>query len=106
MNFTIIIIILALIVFAWCPWLKPPEAQQLVDVRVQELQNQYTDLCAMTIHKDTLSKVPFGYSEKVSYDCTVTDSLYGIQKSTNTVFITFYKGLIGFPVKTIKNNLQ
>jgi len=78
----------------------------IVDARVAEMREKNADLCAMFINKDSITKVPFGFTEEVSYDCTITDTVYGVLQSRNTVFITFYKGLIGMPNKTIKKNLR
>ena len=94
------LIILALIVMAWSPWLKAEEAMQLVNAKVIKLQEQKPNLCAMFIHENTIRRVPFGYTEQVSYDCTVTDTVYGVEQSRNIVFVTFYKGVIGMPSKT------
>ena len=99
------LVILGIIFLAWCPWLKADEALSLVDARVIEMQEKNENLCAMFIDRDSIRKVPFGYTEKVSYDCTVADSIYGVLKSSNTVFITFYKGILGMPHKTIQGNL-
>jgi hypothetical protein len=64
------------------------------------------DLCEMSVHRDTIKKVPFGYTEKVSYDCKATDPEYGILGATDVVFITFYKGIIGMPEKTVTKNFR
>jgi len=94
-------LILILVVLAWCPWLKPEEVIQIIDTRVAEMQAANEDFCAMWVDKGSITKVPFGYTEKVSYDCTVTDPQYGVLKSTNTVFVSFYKGIIGMPNKKV-----
>ncbi len=99
------LILLAILVLGWCPWFKADEAMQIVDTRIAELQVQHADLCAMNVFKDTIKKVPFGYTEEVSYDCRVTDSIYGVPESHNIVFITFFKGLVGMPEKTISNTV-
>lgn len=96
------LIILGIILLAWCPWLKADEALGIVEARVLRMQEENQDLCAMSVYRDSIRKVPFGYTEKVSYDCAITDAEYGILKATDTVFITFYKGLIGMPNKSIK----
>jgi len=97
-------IILALIFLAWCPWLTKDEALGLVDAKVAALQQSNPNLCAMFINRDSIRKVPFGYTEKVSYDCTIADTEYGVSQSTNIVFITFYKELLGVPNKTVARN--
>ncbi|MFA5778388.1 MAG: hypothetical protein WC870_02805 [Candidatus Paceibacterota bacterium] len=98
------LIILGLVVLAWAPWLKVEEALNIVDSRVAQMQEQNENLCAMFIDRDSIRKVPFGYTEKVSYDCTITDTVYGVRQATNTVFITFYKEIIGMPNKTAQKN--
>ena len=96
------LIILGIVVLAWCPWLKKDEALSIVDARVLQMQEKNKNLCAMSINRDSILKVPFGYTEEVSYDCTTTDAVYGVEKSTDTVFITFYKGLLGMPNKKVE----
>lgn len=98
------LIIIGIIVLMWCPWLKQEEAISIMDANVAQMKKDDPNLCAMTIHKETIRKVPFGYTEEVSYDCTVTDPLYGVVKSRNTVLITFYKGLLGMPNKSVVKN--
>jgi len=100
------LIIIGIIFLAWCPWLTADEAMSLIDARVAEMQAKNPDLCAMFINKKSITKVPFGFTEEVSYDCTITDTVYGVLQSRNTVLITFYKGLIGMPNKTIEKNLR
>lgn len=100
------LIFLGIIALAWCPWLTKEEALGLVDTKVAQLQEENTDLCAMFINRDSIQKVPFGYTEKVSYDCTITDTIYGVSQSTDIVFIAFYKGLIGMPNKTITKDMK
>ena len=101
----LVILVLGVALLAWCPWLKAEEALSIVDAKVTQLRRENPDLCAMFVNKSSIKKVPFGYTEEVSYDCTITDDLYGVLKSHNTVFITFYKGLFGMPKKTIANNI-
>lgn len=100
------LVILALIILGWCPWLKADEAMNIVEARIVKMQNEHSDLCTMSVYRDTIRKVPFGYTEKVSYDCTAKDSEYGVLKATDVVFITFYKGLIGMPEKTVGKNFR
>lgn len=89
---------------AWCPWLRADEVANIVDAKIAQMQEQNPNLCATFTHRDSIQKVPFGYTEKISYDCTLNDAVYGVLKSTNVVFITFYKGLIGMPGKTIQKS--
>lgn len=98
------LIILGILVLAWAPWLSAEEALNIVDSRVVQMQEQNKNLCALFINRDSIRKVPFGYTEEVSYDCTVTDTVYGVRQATDTVFITFYKGLLGMPNKTAQGN--
>ncbi|OGI68448.1 hypothetical protein A2738_01015 [Candidatus Nomurabacteria bacterium RIFCSPHIGHO2_01_FULL_42_15] len=100
------LIILGLILLAWCPWLTAEEASNIIDNRVAEMQEANPDLCAMEINKDSIRKVPFGYTEEVSYDCSVSDPIYGVFQSTEIVFITFYKGLIGMPNRKVLQNFD
>ncbi len=99
------LIFIFIVVLGWYPWLTAEEAIQLVDARVAKMQRENPNLCAMSVDKKSIRKVPFGYTEKVSYDCTVTDDFYGVSKSTNIVYITFYKGLLGMPGKTVQKSL-
>ena len=99
------LIIITIFVLGICPWLKAPEAVQIVEREVLKLQEQEPDLCAVTIHPETIQRVPFGFTEQVSFDCTANDPIYGVVKSTNIVFITFYKGLWGLNPKILKKNL-
>lgn len=99
------VLFLGIIVLAWCPWLKMDEAKSIVDEKVAQMQEKEPNLCAMFIHRDSIQKVPFGYTEKISYDCTLNDAVYGVLKSTDVVFVTFYKGIFGVPSKTFKKNL-
>jgi len=101
----LVVLILGMALLAWCPWFKAEEALRVVDIRVAELRRDNPDLCALIVNKKSITKVPFGYTEEVSYDCTINDELYGVLKSHNTVFITFYKSLIGMPQKNIRNNI-
>lgn len=96
------LIILGIIILAWCPWLSKEEAMNLVTMRIAQMEQESENLCAMFIYEDSVKKVPFGYTEKVSYDCALTDKEYGIEQSKNIVFITFYKGLLGMPRKTVE----
>lgn len=98
------LIILGLVILAWCPWLTAKDALNIVDAKVLQMQQDIPDLCEMSLNKKSIMKVPFGYTEEVSYDCTATDDTYGILKSRNAVFITFYKGLLGMPHKKVKSN--
>src|SRR5690242_3070158 len=102
--FKYVILIILLGVLAWCPWLTEAQAIGLVDARVAKMRQENPNLCAMTIHRDSIQRVPFGYTEKVSYDCTANDPVYGVTKSTDIVVITFYKGLIGMPNVSQKAN--
>lgn len=85
--------------------MTPEQAVGIVDAKVAEMQAENPNLCAMSVDQDSVNKVPFGYTEKVSYDCTLTDPLYGIPKSTDTVFITFYNKVIGMPGKVVQKGI-
>ena len=98
------LLILGIIALAWCPWLSVEEAQIIVDREVANAQEKNPNLCALFIRKDSIRKIPFGYTEQVSYDCSVNDPVYGVRESSNVVFLTFYKGIFGIPNKTIKRS--
>ena len=100
------LIILGLIILAWCPWLTAPQAAELVSTGVAQAQEQNPDLCSQTVIENSIRKVPFGYTEEVSYNCATNDPLYGIAQSTDIVFVTFYKGLWGIPNETVQKNLN
>ena len=97
----VVILILGVTVLAWCPWLKADEALSIVDTKVAQLQEQNTNLCSISVDQTSIQKVPFGYTEKVLYDCTANGPEYEVLKSTDTVFVTFYKGIFGPPIRTL-----
>jgi hypothetical protein len=97
-------IILSLIILAWCPWLKAEEALEIVDSKILEMKEENLDLCQISVNKKSINKVTFGYTEEYSYDCGVTDSVYGVKQSRGVAFITFYKGLVGLPVEIVKKS--
>ena len=74
------LIILGVLVLAWAPWLSREEALNIVDSKVAQLQEQNKNLCALFINRDSIRKIPFGYTEEVSYDCTITDTGVGVGK--------------------------
>src|SRR3989344_8239503 len=92
--------IIGFIALAWCPWLSREAALSLEDAKVAQMRAENPNLCTMFINPDSIRKVPFGYTERVSYDCTLNDEIYGVLQSQNIVFITFYNGLLGMPQKT------
>jgi hypothetical protein len=98
----VVILILGVAVVAWCPWLKADDVLSMVDAKVAQLQEQNTNLCAISADKSSIQKVPFGYTENVLYDCTVNDPEDGTLKSTDIAFVTFYKGIFGPPVRTFQ----
>jgi hypothetical protein len=98
------LIILAIVVLAWCPWFKKEEALSLVEAKVVQAKISTSDICPLTIHYDSLRKVPLGYTIKVSYDCTQNDPVYGVTQSTEIVYIIFSKQVIGVPVKHVRNS--
>jgi len=94
------IIILLILLTAWCPWVSATDASQIVDDAVAKMEAVYPNLCVVTINKDSLQKVPFGYTEEVSYDCTKKDSDFGVLKDSDIVFVTPYKGTFGLNPRT------
>lgn len=103
MKYLIILFLLAVAICAWCPWITPKEAHQLINTKITVLQNSIPDLCPIQVVDNTITKVPFGFKEKLFYDCSKVDDTYGVEKSENTVFVTFYRGVIGMPNKLVKN---
>jgi hypothetical protein len=95
------LIILAIILVAWCPWFKKEEAMSLVEAKVAQVRASTSDLCPIAIDRGSLRRVPLGYTIKVAYDCTENDPVYGVSKSTEIVFISFSKHVIGVPVKHV-----
>lgn len=102
MKYLIPIILVSTILCAWCPWFEASEAQAIIDSEVSNLIRNEPNLCPLDVRKNTLQKAPFGYREEIGYNCSKLDSTLGIDKSKNTVFVTFYKQVIGMPQKTLK----
>ncbi len=94
------LIFVGLIVCAWSPWLKPEDAKQLIYNKVYESQSTLQTGCNLSIVEGSFEKVPFGYRETVSYNCTfVTDF---ITEGKNNVFLTFFKEVLNVPHPIIK----
>jgi hypothetical protein len=98
----LVILILGAAILAWCPWLKMDEALSIVNTKVAQLQEQNTNLCSISVDQTSIQKVPFGYAEKVLYDCTANGPEDAVLKSTDTVFVTFFKGTFGPPIRTFQ----
>ena len=103
MKFIFIVLVIAAV--AWYPWITKEEAMDIVDMKVAEVKRENPNLCAISADRSSIRKVPFGYTEEIYYDCTVTDSTFGVLKSNNLVFVTFYKGLMGMKIRTINEDL-
>ena len=82
-----------------CPWLKPDQALQIV--YQEKFQFDKRNACPLYIDNTSIKKVLFGYTVDSSYDCSVTETNFPILKSKNTIFITFYEGLIGVPKQSL-----
>lgn len=102
MKYLITLIIIGLIVCAWSPWLDAKETHQLINNKIYILQKKYPNLCPIKVKENTIKKILFGYKEVLYYDCSEIDDEYGVEKSTNTIFVTFYGEIIGMPSKFIK----
>jgi hypothetical protein len=98
------LIIITLIALAWCPWLTSNDALSAVNTQMIQLQQSNPNLCPMTADVNSITKVPFGYTEQVSYNCAAKDPVMGISKSVEIVFITFYKGVFNMPNQTVANS--
>jgi hypothetical protein len=94
------LIVVGLIIVAWCPWFKPEDARQLIYNKVYESQSTLQDGCNLTIDELSFKKVAFGYQQKVGYACTFNTDF--ITEGTNTVFITFFKEVINVPHPIVK----
>jgi len=95
---SVTIVIIIVLVLAWCPWLTKEEALSIVDARIAQLQKSNPNLCEMIPDIESITKVPFGYNENVLYDCSGEDDpVYGGSKTNNEIFVTFYKKIWGRP---------
>jgi len=101
-KYLMAILIAGAIICAWCPWLKADEAQTILNAKIIQVKKENPNLCAIFINKNSLHKTFFGYTEEVSYDCTISDPIYGVTKSHDFVLITFYKNVLKMPVHTVK----
>lgn len=90
------------ILCAWSPWLTAQEAHEIINQKILLLEKSYPDLCPIKIKNNTITKVLFGYKEKINYDCSEIDDIFGVEKAENIVFVTFYKDTIGFPKKFVR----
>ncbi len=100
MKAIFLLIAVGLIICAWCPWLAPEDAKQLIYNKVYESQSTLQNGCNLTIDERSFKKVPFGYKQTVAYNCTfITDF---ITEGENNVFITFFKEVLNVPHPIIK----
>lgn len=95
MRLIIFLIILAVALCAWCPWLSPTNAAALVATSVQSAETELNG-CTLTPDTSSISKEFFGYTESVSYSCNPV-STGAVTTGTNTVFVTFFNTVIGTP---------
>ncbi len=98
---TFIFILLILFFLAVCPWFTKDQAAAIVLTKAQQLVAENPRLCATYLNEDSITRVPFGYREDVSYDCSVTDPDLGIPKEKTRVYILFYGGVVGMPSKSV-----
>lgn len=94
------LIVVGLIICAWCPWIDPAEAEQLIYNRVYKSQSTLQNGCNLSIVPGSFEKVPFGYRQTVGYNCTFTNEF--VTDGTNNVFLTFYKDVLNVPHPIIK----
>jgi hypothetical protein len=90
------------ILCAWSPWLTAEEAHEIINQKIILLEKSYPDLCPIKIRDNTIHKVLFGYREKIYYDCSEINDIFGVEKAENVVFVTFYKETIGLPKKFVR----
>lgn len=95
-----ILIIVGIVVVAWCPWFAVGDAAQLIRAKVYQGQQDIQDGCVLSIDLNTMEKVPFGYRQSVSYTCSIGGDF--VSDGKNNVFVTFYKQVIGVPHPIIK----
>ncbi len=95
-----LIVMIGLIVCAWCPWFEMTEAKQLIYNRVYQSQSTLQEGCNLTIEQNSLEKIPFGYRQMVDYNCTINTDF--ITEGKNTVFVIFFKQVVNVPHPIIK----
>ncbi|HWC57724.1 MAG TPA: hypothetical protein VG621_02135 [Candidatus Paceibacterota bacterium] len=100
MKSFLILLIIAAIVCAWCPWLSMADAKQLIYNNVYSSQSTLQNGCVLTIDTTSLQKVLFGYKENVGYQCTYNTDF--ITEGSNTVFVSFFKQVFNVPHPIIK----
>lgn len=100
MKSFVALVIVAAAVCAWCPWLSSDQARQLIYNNVYSSQSTLQAGCVLAIDAASLKKVFFGYTEKVSYECTYNTDF--ITQGSNVVFVSFYKQVFNVPHPIIK----
>jgi hypothetical protein len=94
------LVLVAIIVTAWCPWFKAGEARQLIANKVRESQSTLQTGCILKIDTLSLQQIPFGYIETVAYNCTFNTDF--LTEGKNTVFVPFFKQVTNVPHPIIK----
>ena len=96
-----VLIFIGIIIAAGAPGLTEKDAMAIVEAKSIQLKQSNPDLCDQFIDRSSIKKVLFGYRETVSYDCIHTDPQDGYLKDTVSVFVTFYRGVIGMPEQAL-----
>lgn len=94
------IIILLVILAAWCPWLSQTDALNIYRLKTDEAR-QSSPACAFQLDEGSIHKVLFGYMAKVKYDCTIAD-IPSLTTGENNVFLTFFKMDVNMPHPVIR----
>lgn len=94
------LLLIAIIVTAWCPWFEEMEARQLIYNKVRESQSTLQNGCVLTIDPTSFQKMLFGYKQTVAYNCTLNTDF--LTEGENTVFVFFFKEVVNVPHPIIK----
>ncbi len=94
------LIVVGLIIVAWCPWFEPADARQLIYNKVYESQSTLQEGCNLSIDDLSFTKVAFGYRQTVAYNCTFNTDF--ITEGENTVIVTFFKEVLNVPHPIVK----
>jgi len=97
-------LLIAIVVTAWCPWFEPVQAKQLIYNKVRESQSTLKNGCVLTIDQNSLEKMPFGYKQTVAYSCTFNTDL--LSEGKNIVFVTFFNTVLNVPHPLIRTKID
>lgn len=95
MRLIIWLIIIGVLVCAWCPWFGQAAAVSDVAANVQTAQKLVT-ACVLTPEPATVSKSLFGYTEMISYNCNPAGT-GSVSTGEDTAFVTFFNYVFGIP---------